>query len=1122
MPVICCVPYYMKWIEELGIDPYFDFNTSLLPMEGSDGSVTILDAMQNPVDAVNVTLSTAQFRTGSSSAYFGTTNNGIKQAMPTVLSNVDVTIECWFKIDPSITSTSPSGMNLIDTRPGANGNTPCIYYANNTLALHVSGGDVINYPVTLANQWYHLAFTRAGNTARLFLNGTLVGSANMPGNMTNTYVAWGYNSLFARTSSERNFKGWMDDCRVTVGVARYTSSFVPTTTSYPIAFDVADTDPYYSKTSFLAKFDGANGATDTPAGGIVNSVTNTNLTTSTAFAVDISTTPKFGNGSLKFTGNGTRVFLPTDAMAFGTANFTMEVWVNLPTNGSGFRTIIGARPSNGNDTLGGSWGIAASGNIYWYTSGYVINTATGTIPNNTWTHLALVRNGTTLTLYMNGTSIGTGALGSASYSRPGAIGSNFDGSEPFVGSIDEVRITKGIARYTANFTAPTAPYPETSATDPSYNSVSVLVHADAQPSQYTIVNSGPSAGQLQNIGNLAVDSTLFKFGAGALKFSGDGSRAMLPTGAMNFGTSAFTIEAWVYVPTQTTGTYRSIVSSRPGDTNTSSGGVFGVSPTNTLYWYSDGFIAQSSATVPANSWNHVAVVRNGSAITIYLNGASVATGTSSYNLSLDGAMGGNFEGSQAFVGSIDELRITKGVARYTSAFSIPTAAFADNVSDDASYANISVLLHCELPPGVIISPNVIVDATGINNVKTNGAAALSNAVRRFGPTSLYVPPNSGGVTSGTIPSDALVFGTGDFTIEAWIFQLSTVTTPTVARTIVSSCGSNASYANALNFMVYNGVLGLAVGNSFYPGSSQAIDKDRWVHVAAVRSAGTTTLYADGVAVGTSATVLNFTDRILCVGCNNDGSLPFGGYIDSVRITKGLARMTNEWRPVALPHPTTATPVNTKYADNAGATDPFLSNTKFVLGITGASMTPANIVTPLALTNSAVLVGTDVFTRDYALKFYAGGSITSGADSRNQFAFGSSDVTYEVWINPRGVTGTQTVFDSRTSATATDGTTIYLVGENVTVQYGSMTPVGVGRIMKGGWTHVALVRSGTSVATYLNGQRTATVTIPAGDTNSGINFSIGKAIDGNNQFLGSLSGLRATTAVRYTDTFNPVA
>ena len=116
-------------------------------------------------------------------------------------------------------------------------------------------------------------------------------------------------------------------------------------------------------------------------------------------------------------------------------------------------------------------------------------------------------------------------------------------------------------------------------------------------------------------------------------------------------------------------------------------GLFGVK--DGLYFYAAGggsYTTMTSAVFAwtANQWYHVAVCRSGTDTRIFVNGTqSGATTTINKTLCADNVrpltigadVGGN---AQAMNGYIDDLRFTKGVARYTGAFSVPTAAFPDS------------------------------------------------------------------------------------------------------------------------------------------------------------------------------------------------------------------------------------------------------------------------------------------------------------------------------------------------------------------------------------------------------------------------------------------------------------
>jgi hypothetical protein len=109
--------------------------------------------------------------------------------------------------------------------------------------------------------------------------------------------------------------------------------------------------------------------------------------------------------------------------------------------------------------------IIGSGTLQWanyHSSAYqwYINTGLNAFSLNTWVHIALVRNGSSEKIYVNGVQVGTIGTSSAAvnnYAGPLKIGTGPYGNN-FIGYLSEFRITKGVARYTSNFTPPNAPY----------------------------------------------------------------------------------------------------------------------------------------------------------------------------------------------------------------------------------------------------------------------------------------------------------------------------------------------------------------------------------------------------------------------------------------------------------------------------------------------------------------------------------------------------------------------------------------------------------------------------------------------------------------------------------------
>jgi len=220
------------------------------------------------------------------------------------------------------------------------------------------------------------------------------------------------------------------------------------------------TDPNFSSVQLLLQGGQSNGSSTIVDVKGNSTGVNTGVTYST-------TQTKWQSTSLYFDG-GDYFGYAYNSNLQPSGDFTWEAWI-YPTTLSGFPTIVG---------------YGANGILLWYHntggsvkvemdkdgSGLDVNYSTGTAYTiNTWQHMAVTRSGSNVRVYKDGTQIGatqtlTGApttsrnLAISSYVYPGSGG----GAAPanyFTGYMDDIRFTNGVARYTADFTAPTAAFP---------------------------------------------------------------------------------------------------------------------------------------------------------------------------------------------------------------------------------------------------------------------------------------------------------------------------------------------------------------------------------------------------------------------------------------------------------------------------------------------------------------------------------------------------------------------------------------------------------------------------------------------------------------------------------------
>lgn len=221
--------------------------------------------------------------------------------------------------------------------------------------------------------------------------------------------------------------------------------------------------------------------------------------------------------------------------------------------------------------------------------------------------------------------------------------------------------------------------------DPDFANVSLLLHLDGTNGSTTFTDTSSSPKTLTAVGSAQISTAEAQFGQ-SLLLNTDNSYANYLTTPDNAGfqmsTGNFTLEAWIYLiskPRNTAGILCS-GSASFGD----NGGYFVVDSSNRIQFGLPGF-AVFGGTISTGQWYHVAGTRSGTTTRIFIDGTLTSTGTSdsnNYNFSKDnlliGRNGWDGSGSQAFHGYIDEVRITKGVARYTATFTPPTAAFPDS------------------------------------------------------------------------------------------------------------------------------------------------------------------------------------------------------------------------------------------------------------------------------------------------------------------------------------------------------------------------------------------------------------------------------------------------------------
>jgi hypothetical protein len=316
-------------------------------------------------------------------------------------------------------------------------------------------------------------------------------------------------------------------------------------------------------------------------------------------------------------------------------------------------------------------GTDSAGLLVWYSSS-ARQIAGGSIKPNQWHHAAFVRSGSTLTGYLNGVSVGTATV-TTDFSNSAATIGSLGGSEFITGYLSNLRVVVGTAVYTSNFTPPIAPLTSISGT-------SLLTNfTNAGIIDNTMMNN------LETVGNAQISTAQSQFGGGSMYFDGNGDYLTQPSSQnFNFGTENFTMEGWFY-QTGLSSSYPAIVSNPLGWGNAGAWGVLSShvsSGVRKLQFYCYNADASNplllgTTTLSDNTWYYFALTRSGTTFRLFLNGTVEATATfgGSVTSVSSGLVVGINQTAYPFQGYIDDLRITKGYARYTSNFTPATSAF---------------------------------------------------------------------------------------------------------------------------------------------------------------------------------------------------------------------------------------------------------------------------------------------------------------------------------------------------------------------------------------------------------------------------------------------------------------
>jgi len=430
----------------------------------NDSSAHKIVGVQTNV-SVPAAASTSQAKFGSKSidAYNLSARSGVKfTGVGSQRSNVPMAMECWVYLR----SSSPGQtLTLIGSWQGLNTTAfTLLLDSGGHIVIHLrdSGGnsnDVRDPSAIATGQWVHLVAAVDDNRViRLFANGTLVAV----GGTVTTLTAAAYDFIVGGTgaSGVPAIDGYIDEVRYVYGIDPYTVPYVIQSAAFP---DSSPSDPNFSSVSLLLHGEGSNGGTtitDSSSNALTPSQIGSsgNVTTST-------TKSRFGSASLRFGGTHGIGYSANAVFELASRDFTFECQLNADTGlSSGFRVIWQAGTASGDRVV-----------LYWtpsdnalvvnvYSSGVYRGGAgvTGGVTPGIWQSISLTKEGAVWTIWIDGVPL---TAFTNSLSPTGNLGfyvgkENFVGvsTDYFVGYIDELRFTAGVARYSLNFTPPTSAY----------------------------------------------------------------------------------------------------------------------------------------------------------------------------------------------------------------------------------------------------------------------------------------------------------------------------------------------------------------------------------------------------------------------------------------------------------------------------------------------------------------------------------------------------------------------------------------------------------------------------------------------------------------------------------------
>lgn len=751
--------------------------------------------------------------------------------------------------------------------------------SSGTLSLRVPYWDgsawawyVLSITYTHYNQYVHIAVVKSGTTFKLYVAGTLRGTLEAP--LFVPFTQTGLTSwIGSNNASTFPFRGDMSSFRIVEGSEVYTGNFsIPTGPLAKIA-----------GTKLLLLGNNAN---------IIDSTNRNNLLTVGDARIE-QTIVKEGLGSLYFDGTGDYIRVSTTSGLNGSVNrnanllmlgseFRVSGWAySIGASGATRKTIVSTKPATAE--VAGTLALYIENNVFRLTwAGGAMNTGINA-PRDGWFHWAIIRVGTNVSVFINGTW--SGILSAAvplEISTGFSLGANYDGTEPFYGYMDSIELELGKSSVVNTFLAPTDALPEkTNEVDPDFKYNILQLAINGAVGERTLTNKTISdkvdfyskeAATLTGTSDYIQTANYGPFSrskSAMLCAEGLGGASFSTQSITNlFYGKKVTIEAWIF-PTgyhASSGTYTGIIfSNRDATTNSGQlefgyyGNAYSESYQLGLFSGRSGTIVKSNILGKLKQWAHVVVEIDltvpGTAneVVFFINGArevathnfsTMAAGAVNHNLSI-GKSSANT--TSPTVGYIEEFRLVADANYvYNASMVVPTDELT-NVPGTMLRTN-SKRNHARNE----LSPNRF-RTSGVNKFNFSRKDIVTDVDLSPDFNSGYISAAFNAVNDGqrnygfalvTKNSDFYDIGTGDVTIEC--FYEPVVTTNRILNILDASHDSTIRIGgNATAYYSYQfGTSSLNIGAT--TNNNTNIVAGEMVHLAIVRKNGVVKFYIDGV------------------------------------------------------------------------------------------------------------------------------------------------------------------------------------------------------------------------------------------------------------------------------------